>query len=105
MIPVREARERILATLSPAPVEHVSLENALGRVLATDVTAARTQPPADLSAMDGYAVRAGDTQPGSQPLRLVGESAAGHGFDRKIGAGETVRIFTGAPLPLVRTPS
>lgn len=99
MIPVREARERILATLSPAPVEHVSLENALGRVLATDVTAARTQPPADLSAMDGYAVRAGDTQPGSQPLRLVGESAAGHGFDRKIGAGETVRIFTGAPLP------
>lgn len=98
MIPVREARERILSALSPAPVEHISLEGALGRVLAADVTATRTQPPSDLSAMDGYAVRAEDTQAG-KPLSLIGESAAGHGFDAAIGPGQTVRIFTGAPLP------
>lgn len=99
MIPVREARERILSALATAPVEHVSLENALGRVLAADVIAARTQPPSDLSAMDGYAVRASNTEAGSPPLRLIGESAAGHGFEGRIEAGETVRIFTGAPLP------
>lgn len=99
MIPVGEARERILTALTPAAVEHVSLDNALGRVLAQDVIAARTQPPSDLSAMDGYAVRAADTAAGKPALTMIGESAAGHGFEGAIGPGETVRIFTGAPLP------
>lgn len=99
MIPVAEARARILGALSHSPVEHVSLENALGRVLAEDAAARRTQPPSDLSAMDGYAVRAADTEAGKPPLRLIGESAAGRGFDGAMGPGETVRIFTGAPLP------
>ncbi|PJK29558.1 gephyrin-like molybdotransferase Glp [Minwuia thermotolerans] len=98
MIPVAEARGRILAALSPTPLEWVGLERASGRVLAEPVLARRTQPPADMSAMDGYAVRAADTGNG-QPLRQIGESAAGHGFDGSIGPGETVRIFTGAPLP------
>ncbi|WP_417515157.1 gephyrin-like molybdotransferase Glp [Minwuia sp.] len=99
MIPVSEARDRILAALHEMPPEWVGLENARDRVLADDAKAARTQPPADLSAMDGYAVRAEDTASGSAPLRMIGESAAGHGFDGAMGAGETVRIFTGAPLP------
>jgi molybdopterin molybdotransferase len=99
LIPVAEARERILSAQSLAPVEHISLETALGRVLAEDVEAARTQPPSDLSAMDGYAVRAADTDAGKPPLRLIGESAAGHGFAGEMQPGETVRIFTGAPLP------
>ena len=98
MIPVREARDRILAALEATPAEWVGLERASGRVLALDAKARRTQPPADLSAMDGYAVRARDTE-GGEPLKLVGESAAGHGFSEAIRPGETVRIFTGAPLP------
>ncbi|ANK81278.1 MAG: molybdopterin molybdenumtransferase MoeA [Rhizobiales bacterium NRL2] len=98
MIPVAEARERILAALTPTPLEWVGLERASGRVLAEAVLARRTQPPADMSAMDGYAVRAADTGTG-QPLRQIGESAAGRGFSGSIGPGETVRIFTGAPLP------
>lgn len=98
MIPVAEARERILAALDVTPAEWVGIDRASGRVLAADVAARRTQPPADLSAMDGYAVRAADTAPGGE-LRQVGRSAAGHGHDGAIGPGETVRIFTGAPLP------
>lgn len=99
MIPVAEARARILSALTLAPIEHISLEHALGRVLAYDVTAARTQPPSDLSAMDGYAVRADDTLPGRPALKMIGESAAGHRFEGTVQPGETVRIFTGAPLP------
>lgn len=96
MIPVDEARARIVAALAPVATESVSLAAAAGRVLAQAATARRTQPPVDLSAMDGWAVRSADAGSG---LRIIGESAAGHGFAGSLEAGTAVRIFTGAPLP------
>lgn len=96
LLPVDEARARMLAEVpAPAP-ESVSLAEANGRVLAEEVTAVRDQPPFHASAMDGYAVRSADA-PGL--LRVVGESAAGRGYDGTVAAGEAVRIFTGAALP------
>ena len=80
--------------------ENVPLAEALGRTLAADVVARRTQPPFDVSAMDGYAVRAVEKLAPGKRARLVGESAAGKADDAPLGAGETVRIFTGAPVPL-----
>lgn len=96
LLPVAEARARMLAEISPRPAETVALADSVGRVLAEDVTAVRNQPPFAASAMDGWAVRAADT-PGV--LRIVGESAAGHGFEGEVGPGEAVRIFTGAAVP------
>ncbi len=75
------------------------LAQAHGRVLAADVAALRTQPPADVSAMDGYAVRAVDVAKAPVKLKLVGEVAAGHPFRGTVGAGEAGRIFTGGVLP------
>ena len=99
LLSVDEALERILASVgAPLESESVPLAEALGRTLAADVIARRTQPPFDVSAMDGYAVRAVELAPGKR-VRLVGESAAGKGYDAPLGAGETVRIFTGAPVP------
>ena len=99
LISVAEALARILASVPRATaVEVVPLGAAAGRTLAADVVATRTQPPFPASAMDGYAVRAADAT-ASASLRLVGTSAAGHGFSGTIGPGETVRIFTGAPVP------
>ncbi|MBN8966302.1 MAG: molybdopterin molybdotransferase MoeA, partial [Rhizobiales bacterium] len=69
------------------------------RVLADDVAARRTHPPADLSAMDAYAVRATDVATAPAALRLVGEVAAGHPFDGAVGPGEAARIFTGGVIP------
>jgi molybdopterin molybdotransferase len=99
MIPVEEARERLLATLAPLGPEQIPVSEALGRVLAEDVAARRTQPPMALSAMDGYAVRAADVTQIPARLRVVGAAPAGKSYDKPIGAGEAVRIFTGAPLP------
>ncbi|MDO6416817.1 molybdopterin molybdotransferase MoeA [Sphingomonas sp. BIUV-7] len=96
MLAVAEAQARLLALAEPLPIETVLLAEAAGRFAASAVAARRTQPAADLSAMDGYAIRFADL-PG--PWRVVGESAAGAGLDRAIGAGEAARIFTGAPLP------
>ena len=96
LLPVDEARARMLEEIAPRPAETVALGQAIGRVLAEDVTARRDQPPFAASAMDGWAVRSTDT-PGT--LRIVGESAAGHGYEGEVGAGEAVRIFTGAALP------
>ena len=98
MIPVEEARMRILQVLAPAAAETVPLAAAGGRVLARPVLARLTQPPADVSAMDGFAVRAADAEQGAL-LRVVGSAPAGHPFDGKVGPGEAVRIFTGAVLP------
>ncbi len=98
MIPVAEALARIFALVSPLPAETVPLARAHGRVLAADVVARRAQPPFDGSAMDGYALRSADASPGAE-LKIVGQSAAGHGFSGAISPGEAVRIFTGAPLP------
>ena len=76
--------------------ETIALADALNRTLAQDVTAQRAQPPFNASAMDGYAVRSADT-PGA--LRVIGEAIAGRAFVGALGAGECVRIFTGAPIP------
>ncbi len=103
MIPVADARARILSAFSALPAETVALPDALGRVLAEPVVARLTQPPFDAAAMDGWAVRAADIA-GASPdhpvsLRRIGESAAGHAFSGILRAGEAVRIFTGAPMP------
>lgn len=98
MISVEEATSLILSAFQPLPAEIVSLDSALGRVLAADVSSRVTQPPADVSAMDGYALRAVDASEGAR-LRLIGRSVAGGGFSGVVKAGKTVRIFTGAPVP------
>ncbi|GJE58126.1 molybdopterin molybdotransferase MoeA [Methylobacterium trifolii] len=100
LIPVAEALARILASVrEPVEAEPVPLALAANRTLAAPVTARRTQPPFPASAMDGYAVRSADVGAAGAALRLIGTSAAGHGFSRSLGPGETVRIFTGAPVP------
>ena len=99
MISVEEALSRILAPLEKLPPEQVSLAQGLGRVLAEDMAARRTQPPFAVSAMDGYAVRAADLAQIPAELRIVAEVPAGAGFGGHVGPGETARIFTGAPLP------
>lgn len=99
MIPVAEALARVTAGVRPVAAEQVALVDALGRVLAEDVAARLTHPPAAVSSMDGYAVRAVDVATVPAKLALIGESAAGAGFKGKVGARECVRIFTGAPLP------
>ena len=96
LLPVIEARARILAEAIVLPYEPVAIAQSIGRVLAEDVTAVRDQPPFAASAMDGWAVRSSDA-PGL--LRIVGESAAGHGFVGAVQSGEAVRIFTGAAVP------
>ena len=96
LLPVTEAQARLLALASPLPREDVALPAAAHRYAVADVAALRTQPAADLSAMDGYAIRHADL-PG--PFRLIGESAAGRAFDGALAPGEAVRIFTGAYMP------
>jgi molybdopterin molybdotransferase len=98
LIPVREAVERVLSGVVPAEAETVPLADAIGRVLAAPLAALRMQPPFPASAMDGYAVRAADAKPGAM-LKLIGASIAGNGFGGRVGPGETIRIFTGAPVP------
>ncbi|MDQ0466462.1 molybdopterin molybdotransferase [Caulobacter ginsengisoli] len=95
---VEEARARMLAAVTPLPAESIALAEADGRVLAQPVIAHRDQPPFDASAMDGWAVRRADLA-AETTLRIVGESAAGHGYVQPLKAGEAVRIFTGAPIP------
>lgn len=99
LLPVDDALARILAAAPLMPAEMIAITACRGRTLAAPLPALRTQPPFAASAMDGYAVRAGDvTAPGAR-LRLIGTSSAGHGFAGVVGPGEAVRIFTGAPLP------
>ncbi len=99
MITVEEALARLLASLAALPAEQVSISDAVGRVLAEDVAARRTQPPFAVSAMDGYAVRADDVARVPATLRVIAEIPAGAGFGGVLGPGEAARIFTGAPLP------
>ncbi len=96
LLPFETALERLLDGVSPLPAELVPIDACAGRVLAQDLAARLTQPPFAAAAMDGYAIRWADLH---QPWRVVGESAAGHGWAGIIGEGEAVRIFTGAPLP------
>ena len=93
---VAEARAAMVAAIKALPAEKVVLDDALNRVLAQDVIAVRDQPPLDVSAMDGYAVRSVDT-PGI--LQLAGESAAGRSFAGRCGEGMAIRISTGAAVP------
>ena len=99
LLPVADALQRLLGSISPLPAERVALEDASGRYLAGDVTALRTQPPFPASAMDGYAVRLADIAEAGTVLTVTGQAAAGHPFDGSVGPGEAVRIFTGAPVP------
>lgn len=93
MLSVEKAQARMLALLAPMPVEEQPVEHAIGRYLVQPLEARRTQPPADLSAMDGYAVA------GPGPWRTVGESRCGEPFSGSVAPGECVRISTGAILP------
>jgi molybdopterin molybdotransferase len=96
---VADALSKVLAGAEPLPTEHAPLADAYGRVLTADVTALRMQPPTDVSAMDGYAVRAADVSSVPARLGVIGEVAAGHPFDRSVAAGQAVRIFTGGVVP------
>lgn len=97
MISVEDALARVLALAGPVEIEAVPLRQAAGRWMAAPMAARRDQPPFAASAMDGYAVagpaRAGDS------FTVIGMAAAGHGFAGRVGTGEAVRIFTGAPVP------
>jgi molybdopterin molybdotransferase len=99
LLSVADALARVLDGVAPLPPEDAALIDADGRVLAADVAARRTQPPADLSAMDGYAVRAADVASAPVTLKIAGEVAAGHPFAGELGAGEAARIFTGGVIP------
>jgi molybdopterin molybdotransferase len=90
------ARDRLLADAEPLPPETLPLAAAHGRVLAAPLRARLTQPPFNASAMDGWAIRFADL-PG--PFRILGVASAGRPYAGTLAAGETVRIFTGAPLP------
>jgi molybdopterin molybdotransferase len=96
MISVEEAQARLLALASPLPAIALPLSETVGHYLVEGVIARRTQPAANLSAMDGYAIRFADMR---GPWRIIGESAAGRPFGGEIGTGEAVRIFTGAHVP------
>jgi molybdopterin molybdotransferase len=99
LMPVAEALEKVLAGVAPLPAEAAPLSEAHGRVLAADLTALRTQPPANVSAMDGFAVRGVDVASAPARLKVIGEVAAGRPFAGEVGPGEAARIFTGGVLP------
>lgn len=99
LLPVEEALRLLLEEAEPLSGESVPLAAAAFRVLAEPVAALRTQPPFDASAMDGYAVRAADIASVPPKLKVIGDAPAGRRFAGKLGAGEAVRIFTGAPIP------
>ena len=100
MLTVRDAHARVIAAFDALPAEMVSVADAAGRALAQPPKARLTQPPADLSAMDGYAVRVEDVPAVPISLKLVGHAPAGGSYDHALKPGETVRIFTGGPLPM-----
>jgi molybdopterin molybdotransferase len=95
LITIDEARGRVLDSVTPLGDEPVALDDALGRVLAEEVSSAIAVPPFDSSAMDGYAVVAGP----ETELEIVGESRAGHPADERVRPGTAIRISTGAALP------
>ena len=100
LLPVADALARVIAGVEPTAAETVSLLQANRRILAAPVAARLTQPPFDCSAMDGYAVRHADVAAVPSRLVVIGEAAAGHSSSGNIGAGQCVRISTGAPVPV-----
>ncbi|WP_269581851.1 molybdopterin molybdotransferase MoeA [Roseibium sp. Sym1] len=99
LMPVSEALQKLLADVVPTETEHVPLAQANGRILSQPLASTRTQPPFAASAMDGYAIRHADLSDGVTTLEVIGEAPAGHGFSGSVSEGQTVRIFTGAPVP------
>jgi molybdopterin molybdotransferase len=99
LLPVDDARDAILRTLPKTAVKTLPIAQSLGYRLAADLSARLTLPPQAVSAMDGYAVRQQDVTTFPAELTRVAESAAGHPWTGHVGAGEAVRIFTGAALP------
>ncbi|NVJ70109.1 MAG: molybdopterin molybdotransferase MoeA [Alphaproteobacteria bacterium] len=99
MISVEDAFARIVDTAQPLTTERVPVELSSGRVLAAPLMARRSQPSADMSAMDGFAIASSDLDGTSKTFTIIGESAAGTPFQGSCKAGEAVRIFTGAMLP------
>lgn len=99
MLSVAEAVAKVVSGFAPLATETVSLDAALGRALAEDVAARLDSPPLDVSAMDGYALRAADAATVPATLTRIGLSAAGHPFAGTVGPGQCVRIFTGAVMP------
>ena len=101
---VDEAMRRILTAASPLPVEEVSLPDALGRALASDLIAPTGLPPWKSSAMDGYAVHstdiAGASRDGPVELTVVGALLAATRFEGEVAAGRAVRIMTGGPIAM-----
>jgi molybdopterin molybdotransferase len=98
MISVDEAVARITRAFAPLPAESVPIAEAAGRVLAKDAIARMDQPPAPMSAMDGYAVSHSDAKVGAE-LSVVGEAPAGRPYRGRVSSGEAVRIFTGGVVP------
>ncbi len=98
MISVEEAQRLCLGLADTVGTEEIALADAAGRVLAVSAQAGRAQPPFRSAAMDGYAVKDSEVAIGAS-FTVVGESAAGHGWDDTLQAGQAVRIFTGAPVP------
>ena len=99
LLSVDAALDRMLASLSPTMPMRLLLTDALGKILAEDIHAKLTLPPHDVSAMDGYAVRADDVANCPATLTRIGEAAAGHPWAGRIKAGQAVRIFTGGYVP------
>lgn len=99
LLSVADALAKILTGAEPLPAVDVPVGQAHGRVVAADLAARRTQPPAAMSAMDGYAARSEDVAQVPVQLKVIGEVAAGRPFERPIGKGEVARIFTGGVLP------
>jgi molybdopterin molybdotransferase len=99
LLPVAEALASLLDGAEPRGTETVALAQAAGRVLSAPLHALRTQPPFDASAMDGYAVQAGDIASLPVRLKVIGQAPAGKQFTGTVCPGECVRIFTGAPVP------
>ncbi len=99
LLPVADALQRVLAPATPLSTERVPITEAHGRVLAEDIQSLRTQPPVDVSAMDGYALRAEDITSGPISLQVIGEVAAGKPYTGQVQGGQAVRIFTGGEVP------
>jgi len=99
VLSVEEAQAHILSTVHVLGLEKVQLLEAAERVLAQEVPADRDIPPVTNAAMDGFALRGADVAAGRREFEVVGQVAAGHQTDVRVGPGEAVRIMTGAPVP------
>ncbi len=99
VIPLSDAQQRVFSSVSRLPERQIACERSAGLVLARDVVATENVPPFANTAVDGYAVRASDLANVPAELRVIGTLAAGDGTKWHVGAGEALRIMTGAPMP------